>query len=404
MEDLTQNEQRRSDTAVAARHAAGRRSVASILGMNVMVFLSLLALVIVLPPALADAWQGVRSALGLGATGDNWIDPRAMLPNYKGADWAKVHFREFLHLQGQYYDFLTYRRRAFTGQTITINDQGFRVWPNAKAKDTASAQAWFFGASTMWGTGARDAETIPAYFEAATGIPSFNLAESGFIVHQSLNQLMRSYEGGGRPRLVLFYDGIADIEHKCRIGQSIFSTSQEETIRELTGNKVKSILDTGDSGSLLLQVFRPAVNAVLGSDDPAQYGETYTGYDCHANPGKAAAIARMLVHDWVIAKWLVESHGGVFVPVLQPVSFLGKPNLSYLPQEFRDGPLAPQFKAVYGEIRRLLAESGMKYLDLTQVFNGDEQFYVDYAHVTPNGYEHVAKVLAQALKIAPVAN
>jgi hypothetical protein len=398
MEDLTHNKEGRVGTGTA-----GRRSLASIVLMNVMLFLSLLALVIVLPPAIADAWRGVRSALGIG-TGENWTDVRATLPNYKGEDWAKLHFREFLHLQGQYYDFLTYRRKGFAGKTITINDQGFRVWPNAKAKDTAGAQAWFFGASTMWGTGARDAETIPAYFEATTGVPSFNFGESGFIAHQSLNQLMRGYDAGGRPRLVFFYDGVADIEHKCRVGQSVFSTSQEETIRQLTGNNLKSILDTGDSKPLLLQVFQPTVSAITGRDQPTQYGESDTGYDCHASPGKAAIVARMLVNDWATAKWLVESHGGAFVPVLQPVSFLGKPNLSYLPQEFRAGALGLQFKAVYDEIRRQLAERGLRYLDLTQVYNGDEQFYVDFAHVSPNGYERVAKALAQALKIAPAAN
>jgi len=46
----------------------------------------------------------------------------------------------------------------------------------------------------------------------------------------------------------------------------------------------------------------------------------------------------------------------------------------------------------------------LQCLVLTQVHNDDEQFYVDFAHVTPNGYEHVAKVLAQALRVAPVAN
>lgn len=381
----------------------GRRSLASIVLLNMMLFLSLLALFIVLPPAIADAWRAARSALGIG-TGENWTDIRATLANYKGEDWPKVHFREFLRLQGQYYDFLTYRRKAFAGTTITINDQGFRVWPNAKAKDTASAQAWFFGASTMWGTGARDGETIPAYFEATTGVPSFNFGESGFIAHQSLNQLMRGYDAGARPRLVFFYDGIADIEHKCRIGQSVFSTSQEETIRKITGNNLKSILDTGDSEPLLLQVFRPAISAITGSDRRTQYGEADTGYDCDANPGKAAIVAGMLVNDWATAKWLVESHGGAFIPVLQPVSFLGKPNVSYLPGQYREAALGAQFKIVYDEIRRQLAARGLRYIDLTQVYNTDEPYYVDFAHVSPNGYERVAKALAQALNIPPAKN
>ena len=390
-------------TGSTAAGSERRRSRRFMVLVNAAVFLSLLAVIIVLPPAVADAWRGTRSLLGLGSSGNNWTDARSLLPNYRGAEWAKLHFREFLHLQGQYYDFVTYRRKAFAGQTITIDGNGFRTWTVAKAKDAASARAWFLGGSTMWGTGVRDAETIPAYFEAATGMASFNLGESGFIVHQSLNQLMRSYADGGKPRLVVFYDGVADVEHKCRIGQSVFATSQEETIRQLIGNRLKTIIDSGPEQSLLLQVFRPAVQAVFGSGEPLVYGESAGGYDCDSNPAKAAAIATMLVDDWATAKWLVEGRGGVFVPVLQPVSFLGKPNLASLPRQFRDGALAPQFKAVYREVRSLLAQRNLQYLDFTQIYNGEELFYVDFAHVSPNGNARVAQTLARALKLGPAA-
>ena len=43
-----------------------------------------------------------------------------------------------------------------------------------------------------------------------------------------------------RPRIVVFYDVMPDVEHKCRMGQSVFSSSQEDTIRKLTGNKLKT--------------------------------------------------------------------------------------------------------------------------------------------------------------------
>ena len=60
MEDLTRKDALDGGTA-------GRRSAASIVGVNVMLFLSLLALVILLPPAVVDGWRGVRSALGIGS-------------------------------------------------------------------------------------------------------------------------------------------------------------------------------------------------------------------------------------------------------------------------------------------------------------------------------------------------
>ena len=42
-----------------------------------------------------------------------------------------------------------------------------------------SLSNWFFGGSTMFGTGAPDSETIPSYYSKITGEPVFNLGQSG---------------------------------------------------------------------------------------------------------------------------------------------------------------------------------------------------------------------------------
>lgn len=79
-----------------------------------------------------------------------------------------------------------------------------------------SRQAYFFGGSTMWGSGVDDAGTIPLHFAALTGYRSENFGELGYTAHQSLSLLTELLQAGRRPHLVMVYDGVNDALHKCR--------------------------------------------------------------------------------------------------------------------------------------------------------------------------------------------
>ena len=87
-------------------------------------------------------------------------------PNFKNLNWAKEHFQEFLKLKVEYHDYLIWRRVAFDGKTIKIDKNGFRL--NNYDEEMVSfknSDAWFFGGSTMWGSGSRNEDTIPSKFE-----------------------------------------------------------------------------------------------------------------------------------------------------------------------------------------------------------------------------------------------
>src|SRR5215475_12849663 len=95
-------------------------------------------------------------------------DKRADLPNYEGQQWAKTHFREFSELQTDFFSYIGWRRRPFTGETITIEKETrIRHTPQI-ASDDHGRVVYFFGGSAMWGTGSDDAHTIPAQYQAIT--------------------------------------------------------------------------------------------------------------------------------------------------------------------------------------------------------------------------------------------
>ena len=55
---------------------------------------------------------------------------------------------------------------------------------------------------------------------------------------------------------------------------------------------------------------------------------------------------RNLASDWINARLIAEARGGKFVGVLQPVAYVGSPNISYLPDVEKDAMLR-QYDVVY---------------------------------------------------------
>jgi hypothetical protein len=93
-------------------------------------------------------------------------------------------------------------------------------------------KASFFGGSTMWGVGANDAGTIPSQFAALTKVHAENFAESGYIAHQSLVLLLQLLQAGHRPDLVVFLDGVNEVQAKCNTWRPPGRTSESFSSRQ----------------------------------------------------------------------------------------------------------------------------------------------------------------------------
>jgi hypothetical protein len=243
----------------------------------------------------------------------------------------------------------------------------------------------------MWGSGVDDQNTIPSLF--ARSHPQFdvyNLGESGYVARQSLNFLLNMYAQSIHPDVVIFYDGVNDIGHKCRREVGPLAHAREAGIRE--------VVETFGYPISFLSMIYP-IRVLLrhefpgDSKDPAQY-------DCVSDPKEAEAVSRAMLADWAAAKYLVEGYGGTFVAVLQPVAYFGNPNTRHIADRLEED-FGKQFEAVYSIIGKLLDEEfGMlrdNVVDLRHAFDGNEVIYVDFAHVSPNGNEIIAKRIGEAL-------
>ncbi|MBI2716928.1 MAG: hypothetical protein HYX37_21145 [Rhizobiales bacterium] len=352
--------------------------------INVVLLGFLLSLFVIAVPMALDLRDFWRAYANAGKVSDT----RHQLAAYKDESWPAQHFIEFAQLRTVYHDFIVWRRQKFDGKTVHIDENGYRR--HGSRTDTVDdAKVWMFGGSTAWGTGSPDDGTIASYLEKASGLRTFNLGETGYNAHQGLNLLMKLYVEGGRPEFVVFYDGVNEVEHKCRKDLTFFSTGQDAHIRQ-------KLQANGPDATRTSQIFRPIAQLVArytGGDVPAD-----DSYNCDIDTKKADLIARNLVNDWINARLIVEARGGKFVGVLQPVAYVGSPNISYMPDVEKDAMLRRQYDVVYPKIEAELVKAGVAYVDLTSIFNGKEMFYVDFCHVIPKGNEMIAAAIAKTLR------
>ena len=350
------------------------------LAVNVAVFLGLALVLYFAIPTVDLIGKAVRPI---------WpsIDKRGALPNYTGQPWAAVHFAETQALKTDFMAYLGWRRRPFHGQTITVEEGTLiRRTPIAR-NDPAAPSVYFFGGSTMWGSGADDARTIPALYQREAGGAVLNFGESGWTAHQSLNQLMKLYAEGHRPRVVVFYDGVNDVSHKCRQESDFWAYERQGQIRQALAYRPA---EWGYYLQPILNVVNLAAGAVSGNQ-----GQRY--FNCERDSRKAELIAEQLMIDWKMAAMLVQSYGGKFYGFLQPVAYFSKTRMEPL----RLGrQLGDQFRTMYPIIRRKMAEQGIG-IDLTDALDRDEHIYIDYCHVSPNGNALVAARIAQRVGAAP---
>jgi|LSQX01.2.fsa_nt_gb hypothetical protein len=351
-------------------------------------------------------FQGYNAAKGLFKNDGKNIqtDHRAFLPNYKNNHilWAEEHFSEFKNLRGEYMSYVEWRRLPYRGKTITIDENGIRVTPQAAVSADAPL-AVFLGGSTMWGTGSDDKNTIPALFARKTRgrYNVLNYGESGYRAFQSLVFLQMRMAEGVYPSLVVSYDGVNEYsssyaEHKSSLSsfrevqirermRDADSLPPELSLRHYLGNMVTPLREL--TGKITGKIpVRPQVSVhVEFTDDNAQ------------------KTALALLESWLAIKKTVESGGARFLAVLQPNAAVGNPRTDHLEKKSFDDIMieksCPGFYPMVIELMDTPRYSVLKdnFLDLSSAFDGRRYILIDGCHSSPNGNEIIADKILEYL-------
>jgi lysophospholipase L1-like esterase len=148
---------------------------------------------------------------------------QAASPVYAGAAWAPEFWQEE-HLRQKsrhfYTPFLLWGVTNWHSKYLNNDESKTGVWrrtinPAQGECKTRPVAVWVFGGSTVYGTGVPDWATIPSYLSRDLNASSdcavvSNFGVEGYVSNQELIVLMQQLKAGGRPDIVIFYDGLND--------------------------------------------------------------------------------------------------------------------------------------------------------------------------------------------------
>lgn len=364
-----------------------------VVAINLFILFALLGAMLMAPPAIYYTYSAIKGNASIGAA-PRAEDSRASLELFADYEWASKHFMEFRQLDTTYHDFFVWRRDDFDGETITIND-GIRDTSISQIADQTNSHYWFFGGSTTWGTGVPDGLTYPSIFADRTGAQVTNFGETGYIARQSLDYLVSALSEPPVQRSlngthVIFYDGVNDVANKCRAENDGFSTAREAQIRTALNTQGRqdrydrySFLSTFSQIVDLLTAAGRRLNLV-SDDDLAS--DSNKKYSCATSPSIAKNVAESMVNTWEVAAKIVSSSGGQFTAILQPVGFIGNPEIDYLNIDSARPGLRAQYEAVYPIVREIASERDFSFYDLSGVYDKCDDCYIDFCHVGPQAH------------------
>lgn len=357
----------------------------------------LLGLLLVLNIGAIALYQGLQAWRAV-TNPEELSDARARLPNYQGLEWAEAHFEELKRAGVEYHSFYGWRRKPFSGSTIIVDERGIRPTPGSASPEHDAPFVVFLGGSTMWGEGANNESTIPAYFVRQAGRPTRveNLGESAYNAFQGYLFLRFKILEGWKPDLVISYDGINNVGGLCRSANRATGHGRELQMRNAMRGLDQVRTPEALTGWYFVLPLKELLARFIKRADP-NWVDPYRAV-CAEDPDRAQAVAKSLLDSWLTTMEMVKGYGGQFVAVLQPAAYLGTPTTDHLAL---DPKIKLEYDAVYGRVYDMLdetryAELRPHVLDLTDALDGSAYVYIDSGHLSPQGNERIARRLLQA--------
>lgn len=177
---------------------------------------------------------------------------------YRGLAWYRTYLAEYdASLQMEWAPYVYWRRRPMSGTTVNVESGGIRRTVQRASAGALVRRVFFMGGSTMWGTGQRDAFTIPSLVAASLATDSTanvvvtNFGETGYVFTQEVLQLEMLLRDGARPDVVVFYDGINDAASSSMSPRCGLPQNETRRAFEFALGRVLTQRTTRDVGSLM---------------------------------------------------------------------------------------------------------------------------------------------------------
>lgn len=356
--------------------------------INIILVLALISLVLLTPPAMyfIKTFLPTEKILDIDLSG---------LDLYKNFSWSKKFFVEYVALEASYRDYITWQTDDFVGETINVAG-GVRHTFQDKALKKSDKEIWFFGGSTTFGYGSIDDLTYPSIFARDNNIKTINYGSLGYITRQILenleNVIINQHQGRSEKKTtIVFFSGSMDVYTRCMAHSSKSGSAKESDLQNTVSEKKYSLSRTFSQALSFAKDLMLAVGEI--QDIP---------YNCHSNPDRAIFVANTIVEAWHLAAAVAKADKKLFFAVLEPVSYVGEADVEYLDLDSKKNiqttlKYQKEYDAVYSLVKKISREKGINFIDLTQVFNGCNDCYIDPLHYSPQGNKRISNALAPIL-------
>jgi lysophospholipase L1-like esterase len=331
-------------------------------------------------------------------------------PVFAGADWAPEFWKDEAVRQQKLRTYVPFRLWGVTEwHSRYINNdlvagEFWRRTVNSRDCPVGNVvSVWTFGGSTMYGRGVPDWATIPSYlsrdlnaFGQNCSVVS-NFGVEGYVTEQELILLEEQLRAGGRPGIVIFYDGLNDSMAQCPPGP-VTPHGAYATIRSRVEGSLSARLDfLKESYAVLLarelmaRFRHPRSLATQATDEQPRIASVMFKYEGNMR----------------LARALADSYGFKLYSFWQPLLNYGHKPLVPFEQRMAsadandisaDNACLQMMAGTFGEAQRRSAREG-NFVFLGDVFDSTtDPTYIDQGHLGPRGNEVVAQAIANYVR------
>ena len=357
----------------------------------ILINIFILAGLFTAPSIFLKFFNKIKSNLNL--VQNKTSDPRVSYPTYKNRDFANQLFSDNSKLSMQYYAFIGWKRKPFKSKYINI--KGNYKTRISLGEDIENS-TWFFGGSTIFGTGSSDKQTIPSHYNQLSNDNVFNFGETSWNSRQSLNLLINLIADGEFPKKIIFYDGVNDVLTFCR-------TEIKNLPSHAYVNKIREKLFTSEQKLFAKKITNFIVEPYISLFKKDELIPE-NAYDCHKNTNKSRRIARHLVENWHIAYLISKKQGAEFKGILQPTIFSSGVKYDYFDNKSKNrlNLFKAQYESVYPEIINEMKQKCKTDRDFCESLvdgrywlSGKENIFIDWCHVNGAGNQIIAEKMIQ---------
>ena len=291
----------------------------------------------------------------------------------------------------QYHAFYGWKKKNISSKNINVKNSLRETTQNLKWD--SKSKIWFFGGSTMWGSGVADNKTIPSYAAKLDHrFQPVNVGEDGYNAGQSLNRLIENIDQINEGDHIIFFDGVNDAYSKCNINNGPNGTEQVRHIRKLIekdkhlfkGLLTNVVYTFTESNTFKLY---NGIKKKLGFKD----NELNT-YGC-INSEYAFEVANSTVRHWKIGEIISKNKKANFHCILQPNPYTADFKVSHATKKLYQNAT----EDVYPIIKNL-AKSLDCFSDFTKIFTED-LYFDECCHVSDLGNKILAREIVNKIFI-----